>query len=49
MQGLDAADGFFAATGVEIGHGGTRVYYAERPDYVQKTAAIFQRRSTPKA
>jgi len=26
---------FFAATGVDIRHGGTRAYYAEGPDYVQ--------------
>jgi antirestriction protein ArdC len=35
MQRLDAADRFFAATGAEIRHGGTRAYYAEGPDYVQ--------------
>jgi antirestriction protein ArdC len=35
MQRLEAADRFFAATGVEIRHGGTRAYYAEGPDYVQ--------------
>jgi antirestriction protein ArdC len=35
MQCLDAADRFFAATGVEIRHGGTRAYCAEGPDYVQ--------------
>jgi antirestriction protein ArdC len=35
MQRLDAADRFFAATGVDIRHGGTRAYYAEGPDYVQ--------------
>src|ERR1700730_19038991 len=35
MQRLDAADRFFAATGIEIRHGGTRAYYAEGPDYVQ--------------
>jgi antirestriction protein ArdC len=34
-QGIEAADTFFAATGVEIRHGGTRAYYAEGPDYVQ--------------
>jgi antirestriction protein ArdC len=38
MQRLDAADRFFAATGVEIRHGGTRAYYAEGPDYVQMPA-----------
>ena len=35
MQRLEAADRFFAATGVELRHGGTRAYYAEAPDYVQ--------------
>jgi antirestriction protein ArdC len=35
MQRLEAADRFFAATGIEIRHGGTRAYYAEGPDYVQ--------------
>src|SRR6202521_1460339 len=35
MQRLEAADRFFAATGAEIRHGGTRAYYAEGPDYVQ--------------
>jgi antirestriction protein ArdC len=35
MQRLDAADRFFAATGADIRHGGTRAYYAEGPDYVQ--------------
>ena len=35
MQRLAAADRFFAATGVELRHGGTRAYYAEGPDYVQ--------------
>jgi antirestriction protein ArdC len=35
IQRLDAADRFFAATGIEIRHGGTRAYYAEGPDYVQ--------------
>ena len=29
------ADRFFAATGADIRHGGTRAYYAEGPDYVQ--------------
>jgi antirestriction protein ArdC len=32
---IEAADTFFAATGIEIRHGGTRAYYAEGPDYVQ--------------
>jgi antirestriction protein ArdC len=31
----EAADRFFAATGAEIHHGGTRAYYAQQPDYVQ--------------
>jgi len=35
MQRLEAADRFFAATGADIRHGGTRAYYAEAPDYVQ--------------
>lgn len=30
-----AADTFFAATGADIRHGGTRAYYAVEPDYVQ--------------
>ena len=34
-QRLEAADRFFAATGADIRHGGTRAYYAEGPDYVQ--------------
>jgi antirestriction protein ArdC len=32
---IEAADAFFAATGADIRHGGTRAYYAEGPDYVQ--------------
>ena len=32
---IDAADRFFAATGADIRHGGTRAYYAEGADYVQ--------------
>ena len=32
---IERADRFFAATGAEIRHGGTRAYYAEGPDYVQ--------------
>ncbi len=32
---LAAADQFFAATGADIRHGGTRAYYAEGADYVQ--------------
>jgi antirestriction protein ArdC len=35
LQRLEAADRFFAATGADIRHGGTRAYYAEKPDYVQ--------------
>ena len=34
-QRIEAADGFFAATGADIRHGGTRAFYAEGPDYVQ--------------
>jgi hypothetical protein len=32
---IERADRFFAATGANIRHGGTRAYYAEGPDYVQ--------------
>ncbi len=35
LQRLEAADRFFAATGAEIRHGGTRAFYAQGPDYVQ--------------
>jgi antirestriction protein ArdC len=35
LQRIAAADRFFAATGAEIRHGGTRAFYAEKPDYVQ--------------
>jgi len=35
LERLEAADKFFAATGADIRHGGTRAYYAEQPDYVQ--------------
>ena len=35
MQRIEHADRFFAATGAEIRHGGTRAFYAEGPDYVQ--------------
>src|SRR6202790_251131 len=35
LQRIEAADRFFAATGADIRHGGTRAYYAEGPDYVQ--------------
>ena len=35
MQRTPAADRFFAATGADIRHGGTRAYYAPGPDYIQ--------------
>jgi antirestriction protein ArdC len=35
MLRLEAADRFFAATGVDVRHGGTKAFYAEGPDYVQ--------------
>ena len=35
MQRLESADRFFAATGADIRHGGTRAYYAEGADFVQ--------------
>ncbi|MCB9973746.1 MAG: DUF1738 domain-containing protein [Rhodospirillales bacterium] len=31
----EALEGFFAATGATIRHGGNRAYYAQEPDYVQ--------------
>ena len=34
-QRIESADRFFAATGADIRHGGTRAFYAEGPDYVQ--------------
>jgi antirestriction protein ArdC len=34
-QRIEAADVFFASTGADIRHGGTRAYYAESADYVQ--------------
>jgi antirestriction protein ArdC len=34
-QRCEAADRFFAATGADIRHGGTRAFYAEGPDFVQ--------------
>lgn len=34
-QRIEAADRFFAATGADIRHGGTRAYYAEGADFVQ--------------
>jgi antirestriction protein ArdC len=35
LQRIEAADRFFAATGADIRHGGTRAYYAPQPDYIQ--------------
>jgi antirestriction protein ArdC len=35
LQRIEAADRFFAATGADIRHGGTRACYAPQPDYVQ--------------
>jgi len=35
MERLASADSFFAATGADIRHGGTRAYYAEGADFVQ--------------
>jgi len=35
QQRIEAADRFFAATGADIRHGGTRAFYAHAPDYVQ--------------
>ena len=35
VQRIDAADKFFAATGADIRHGGTRAYYAAGSDHVQ--------------
>jgi antirestriction protein ArdC len=34
-QRIEAADAFFAATGADIRHGGTRAYYTQSADYVQ--------------
>lgn len=34
-QRIERADAFFAATGADIRHGGTRAYYAQSADYVQ--------------
>jgi antirestriction protein ArdC len=34
-QRIEAADRFFAATGITLRHGGNRAYYAEGPDAVQ--------------
>ena len=35
LQRIEAADRFFAATGADIRHGGTRAFYAQGPDFVQ--------------
>lgn len=35
LQRIEAADRFFATTGADIRHGGTRAFYAEGPDFVQ--------------
>lgn len=35
LQRIESADLFFAATGADIRHGGTRAYYAEGADFVQ--------------
>jgi antirestriction protein ArdC len=35
LQRIEAADRFFAGTGADIRHGGTRAYYAEGSDHVQ--------------
>ena len=35
LQRIDTADAFYAATGADIRHGGTRAFYAEGPDYVR--------------
>jgi antirestriction protein ArdC len=35
QQRIEIADKFFAATGADIRHGGTRAFYAQKPDYVQ--------------
>jgi antirestriction protein ArdC len=35
LQRCESADRFFAATGADIRHGGTRAYYAEGADFVQ--------------
>ena len=35
MQRIEAADRFFAATGADIRHGGTRAFYAEGSDHVE--------------
>jgi len=34
-QRIETAEAFFAATGADIRHGGTRAYYAIGPDYLQ--------------
>jgi antirestriction protein ArdC len=35
QQRIETADRFFAATGADIRHGGTRAYYAPGPDHIQ--------------
>lgn len=35
LERIAAADRFFAATGADIRHGGTRAFYAEAADYIQ--------------
>ena len=35
LQRIETADRFFAATGADIRHGGTRAFYAQGPDFVQ--------------
>ncbi|MEJ0047134.1 MAG: zincin-like metallopeptidase domain-containing protein [Rhodospirillales bacterium] len=35
QQRIEVADRFFAATGADNRHGGTRAFYAQHPDYVQ--------------
>jgi len=35
LQRIERAEKFFAATGLDIRHGGDRAYYAIHPDYVQ--------------
>jgi antirestriction protein ArdC len=35
LQRIEAAERFFAATGADIRHGGTRAYYAPSPDIIQ--------------
>ncbi len=35
LERIEAADRFFAATGADIRHGGTRAFYVEGSDYIQ--------------